>query len=78
MMTLATIGLILPAAFHYLAGPQARLAETDLSLEFAVVLLVTYGLSLVFGLRTHSHFFSGRQGDAGDRPAAIIRDGLCA
>lgn len=64
MMTLATIGLILPAAFHWLAGPQARAAEADLSLEFAVVLLITYGLSLIFGLRTHKHFFAGHRGEA--------------
>jgi Ca2+:H+ antiporter len=64
MMTLATIGLVLPAAFHGLAGPHARSAETDLSLELAAVLLITYGLSLVFGLRTHKHFFSGHQGEA--------------
>ena len=63
MMTLATIGLILPAAFHWLAGPQGRAAEADLSLEFAVVLLITYGLSLIFGLRTHKHFFAGHRGE---------------
>ncbi len=64
MMTLATIGLILPAAFHYLAGPRAQSAETDLSVEFAVVLLITYGLSLLFGLHTHKHFFTGHRGEA--------------
>jgi Ca2+:H+ antiporter len=64
MMTLATIGLILPAAFHWLAGSQGRAAEGDLSLEFAVVLLITYGLSLIFGLHTHKHFFAGHRGEA--------------
>jgi Ca2+:H+ antiporter len=64
MMTLATIGLILPAAFHYLGGAEAVASETDLSVEFAVVLLITYGLSLVFGLRTHRHFFEGHRAEA--------------
>ncbi len=66
MMTLATIGLILPAAFHYLAGSRAGAVETDLSMEFAVVLLITYALSLFFGLHTHKHFFSGHSGEAAD------------
>jgi len=70
MMTLATIGLILPAAFHWLAGPQARAAEADLSLEFVVVLLITYALSLLFGLRTHKHFFAGHSGEG-----ATVADG---
>lgn len=57
MMTLAAIALILPAAFHYVAGPAGFPKEVDLSLEISVVLLVTYALSLIFSLRTHKHLF---------------------
>jgi Ca2+:H+ antiporter len=59
MMTLAAIGLILPAAFHHLGGPAAQAREADLSLEIAVVLLITYGFGLLFSLQTHKHFFAG-------------------
>jgi Ca2+/H+ antiporter len=34
MMTLATIALILPAAFHWLVGPQGRAAEADLRYRY--------------------------------------------
>lgn len=59
MLTLAAIALIVPAAFHYLAGPAARAAEGDLSLEIAVVLLATYAASLLFSLKTHRQLFTG-------------------
>jgi len=59
MMTLASIALIIPAAFHLLAGAAGVSVEDDLSLEISVVLLVTYACSLLFSLRTHKELFSG-------------------
>src|SRR3954447_22717865 len=44
MLLLAAISLIVPAAFHYLAGPTGTIKEDGLSLEISVVLIVTYGL----------------------------------
>jgi Ca2+:H+ antiporter len=65
MLSLAAIGLVAPAAYHYLAGPAGRLRENDLSLEISIVLLVTYALGLLFTLRTHRQFFvSAAAGDA--------------
>jgi Ca2+:H+ antiporter len=58
MLTLAMIGLIVPAAYHYLGGVN-QAHEADLSLEISIVLLATYGLSLVFSLRTHKQLFTG-------------------
>jgi Ca2+:H+ antiporter len=63
MLTLAAIGLVLPAAFHYLAHPQA-LVERNLSTEIAVVLLATYGFSLLFSLKTHKELFVGDAAEA--------------
>lgn len=63
-MTLATIALVLPAAFHHLGGAAAQRREMDLSFEIAVVLLVTYALGLLFTLKTHKHFFAGHTGEA--------------
>jgi Ca2+:H+ antiporter len=59
MLTLAAISLILPAAFHYLGGAEAVKREGDLSLEIALVLLVTYALGLWFTLKTHKQLFQG-------------------
>ncbi len=59
MLTLASIGLIVPAMFHYLAGGHAERKEADLSVEISIVLLLTYGLSLLFSLRTHKQLFLG-------------------
>src|SRR5262249_43903263 len=53
MLTLAAIALIVPAAYHHLAGAAGRASEADLSLEIAIVLLATYALSLLFTLHTH-------------------------
>src|SRR6185503_4078736 len=53
LLTLAAISMIVPAAFHFLAGAGARLREADLSLEISVVLLLAYGTHLLFSLRTH-------------------------
>lgn len=58
LLVLSAIALIMPAVFHLLVknNPQA---ERDLSLEIAIVLFITYILSLVFSLKTHAHLYSG-------------------
>jgi Ca2+:H+ antiporter len=53
LLTLAAIGLIVPAAFHHLTGPGARPREDGLSLAIAVVLLAAYASHLIFSLVTH-------------------------
>src|SRR5437868_7981842 len=37
LLTLAAIALIMPAAFHYLAGPDAGVREDHMSLEISMV-----------------------------------------
>src|SRR4051794_15124942 len=59
LLTLSAIALIMPAAFHYLAGPGGRVREDDLSLEISIVLLLTYAAHLVFSLYTHKQLFAG-------------------
>jgi Ca2+:H+ antiporter len=63
MLMLGAIALILPAAFHYLAGAAGQPFEQDLSLEIAIVLMVTYGVSLIFTLHTHKQLFMGKTAD---------------
>jgi len=70
MLTLASISLIVPAAFHYLGGAAAIPKEPDLSLEISVILLVVYGLGLLFSLKTHKQLFSSGTEQAGHHEAA--------
>jgi Ca2+:H+ antiporter len=60
LLSIASISLVLPAAFHYLASGMKNSVdlERDLSFEFSIVLLLIYGLSLLFSLRTHKHYFA--------------------
>ncbi len=59
LLTLAAIALVMPAAFHYLAGPGAGFQEHNLSLAIALVLLASYGAHLIFSLYTHKHLVTG-------------------
>ncbi|MGQ0594432.1 MAG: calcium/proton exchanger [Gammaproteobacteria bacterium] len=59
LLLLSAIGLVVPTVFHAL-GPGAA-DERGLSLEIALVLFVTYLLSLVFSLRTHRHLYVGEE-----------------
>ena len=63
LLTLAGIGLIVPAVFHYVAIGQDPSHELELSTEIAVVLFLTYILSLFFVLKTHSHLYTGGASD---------------
>lgn len=78
MLLLAAVSMILPAAFHYLAGPGAVKAENGLSLEISVILLVVYILSLVFSLVTHKQLFGGeaKESHGGDETPWTVRKSM--
>jgi Ca2+:H+ antiporter len=59
LLALSAIGLVVPALFHFVARGNPAAHEQELSLEIAIVLFVTYLLSLVFALRTHKHLYAG-------------------
>ncbi len=69
LLMLAVVALVLPAVFHYLAGPEIAW-ERDLSRDISWVLLLSYGAMLLFTLGTHRALFSGsgkeprREGEA--------------
>jgi Ca2+:H+ antiporter len=72
LLLLSAIGLVVPTVFHAL-GPGAA-DERGLSLEIALVLFVTYLLSLVFSLRTHRHLYVGEEAAGADEhPGAWSR-----
>ncbi|RPJ53158.1 MAG: calcium/proton exchanger [Acidobacteria bacterium] len=65
LLTLGGIGLIVPAVFHNVAVGQDPAHELELSTEIAIVLFLTYVLSLFFVLKTHSHLYTGASADHG-------------
>jgi len=56
-MTLAVTAIILPATVIYTSDGVKQGAIENLSLAVAAVLIVVYGLTLLFSLKTHSHLY---------------------
>ena len=60
MLVLAIVSLVLPALFTYShPEPGARMAGLHLAEGVAIVLLITYGASLLFTLKTHRRLIGG-------------------
>jgi Ca2+:H+ antiporter len=78
MLTLASIALILPAAYRVAMGEGAGAGLVPLSVSISVVLLVVYGLFLAFSLGTHAALFRGSRdsGEEGGAPASVARAAL--
>ena len=71
LLVLSAVALLIPAVFHGIVGDTAAAVERNLSLEIAIVLIITYALSLVFTLRTHRHLYVGNVGhEEADHSAA--------
>src|SRR3989338_4662916 len=64
LLTLAAIGLVIPALYHQVARGADPFHEQELSFEIAWVLFVTYLLSLAFTLRTHKHLYVSGEEEA--------------
>jgi Ca2+:H+ antiporter len=71
LLALSAIGLLVPAIFHFIVGGRQAAQEQELSLEIAIVLFVTYLLSLVFALRTHKHLYAGKRSHADDEALGV-------
>lgn len=77
LLAIASVGLIVPTLFYYLyksTAPEGQFAaEALLSEEIAVVLMVIYGLSLVFTLKTHRSLTdTGSETEAVAEPAHAV------
>jgi len=72
LLFLATIALLIPSAISR-ADPVAGTAITQkLSVGLAVLLIVAYGLGMLFSLKTHRELFvSVEHGEAGEAPWPI-------
>ena len=83
LLALAALALLVPAVFHLVAeGAVAHhtltpdrevVTEQTLSLEIAVVLFVSYLLSLLFSLRTHKHLYAGAAPEHEHKPVQVTR-----
>lgn len=57
LMTLAAIGMLIPALFHGVVGTGAAGLEHELSVSVCVVLILAYALNLLFSLKTHKDIY---------------------
>jgi Ca2+:H+ antiporter len=62
MLLLATVALVIPSAVSRIDRLNVSSFMLPLSLSLAVILLVTYGLGLVFSLKTHRDLFASAEG----------------
>jgi Ca2+:H+ antiporter len=70
MLLIATAAMLLPAIFHFTAERLHDIDRVDhehaVSVATSVVLITTYGLGLLFTLRTHKHLFTHEPGHPDD------------
>jgi Ca2+:H+ antiporter len=72
LMTLACIGLIIPASFNFAISNASEDERDDellnLSHGTAIVLLIIYILYLVFSLKTHADLYKGEEDEEEEKP----------
>ena len=67
-MNLAVIALLLPTAVQYTSTGLTQPAIQKLSTAVAVVLILVYGLTLLFSMRTHSYLYDVGNADLAPAP----------
>jgi len=69
LLFLATVALLIPSAVSQADSAAAMEFTRKLSLGLAVLLIVAYGLGMVFSLKTHRELFaSAESGEGGEPP----------
>jgi Ca2+:H+ antiporter len=63
ILMLAAIAIVIPSLFDGFVSPEFAKQENGLNLGVALVLLGTYGLSLLFMLKTHPDYFAAKEDD---------------
>lgn len=69
LLFLATIALISPSAIARADLVPGTASTQNLSLALSALLIVAYGLGLLFSLKTHREFFEGKEHLEGEQPA---------
>jgi Ca2+:H+ antiporter len=74
LLVIAVAGMLFPAIFHF----TYQLRDADLvehehavSIGTSIILLIVYGLGLIFTLKTHSHIFSRGPGASPEEPPGM-------
>jgi Ca2+:H+ antiporter len=65
ILMLAAIAIVVPSLFSGFVAPEFAQQQDGLNLGVAIVLLGTYGLNLLFMLKTHPDFFAAKTDEAG-------------
>lgn len=73
LLVLGAIALLIPAVFHTVTGGLSPASEHHMSLLISITLIVTYGLLLIFSLKTHQELYAGSAHDAEDHEAVWSR-----
>lgn len=72
LLFLATIALLVPSAVVQVDSPAGAVFTQKLSVGLAVLLIIAYGLGMLFSLKTHRELFaSAEHGEAGEPPWPI-------
>lgn len=72
LLFLATVALVIPSAVSRADFTPGAVSTRELSVGLAVLLIVTYGLGMLFSLKTHRELFvSAESGEAGKSPWPI-------
>ncbi len=71
-MTLAVTAIILPTTVIYTSSGVDQAAIRNLSLTVAVVLILVYGLTLLFSLKTHSYLYDVGLVDLEEAPESAV------
>ena len=72
LLFLATVALLIPSAVSQADSAAGAAFTQALSVGLAVLLIITYGLGMVFSLKTHPELFaSAETGKAGEAPWPI-------
>ena len=78
VLMVAAISIVVPSVFDHFIPPEMSDPEDELNIGVAVVLLITYAMSLVFMLKTHPDYFSEKLAAESDAasPAWSLRRAL--
>lgn len=74
LLLLAVAAMLVPAIFHYsyrAADPLLTEHEHGVSIGTSLILLLVYGLGLLFTLRTHAHVFSSAPAHGPEDPRGL-------
>jgi Ca2+:H+ antiporter len=71
-MNLAVIAILLPTAMNYTSIGISEKTVQNLSLAVAVVLILVYGLTLLFSMKTHAYLYEVGVADIEEEAEAVV------